>query len=93
MSEVKRGVPGPETAVEFIPATGAGGILRAVIPGGFLFWSELQGLFAWQDGTRVEYSGGDRQVSSGGRVWCFSGAPGEPAELGLQAAISPLRLN
>jgi hypothetical protein len=50
--------------------------------------------------VRIDYSGGDRQASDRNGLWTHGGSAsvqardaGWPAELGLQAALDPARLN
>lgn len=65
-------------------------------PTGEFAFSDTGGLYQWHQGQRTDYSGGDRQHSSDGRMWNFGGgnAPRPtPAHLGLMSALDPARKN
>jgi len=85
----------------------------AKLPAGEFGYSDAQGLYEWRrvpfdwpegPGTmlvRIDYSGGDRQAASGGRMHTRNSPPDvqarklgpEPHELGFQAAVDPVRMN
>lgn len=76
----------------------------AKTPGGEFAYGDAGGLYEWRHmdvgGTerlvRIDYTGGDRQASSGGGLWHRSGPPAglpAPALLGFRAALDPVRMS
>ncbi len=90
-------------ALQFHPIT-PGAKVYAQTPSGELAFGDSQGLYEWRNGVRIDYTGGDRQGSSGGQMWT-SGPVGMdptpealrhaagPKRRGFQAALSRRRLN
>lgn len=62
--------------------------------GEFAF-SDTQGLYQWHDGHRIQFTGGDRQHSSDGRMWHFGDETLQPtpAYLGFVHALHQARWN
>lgn len=61
--------------------------------GEFAF-SDHQGLYQWHQGTRIAYSGGDRQCSSEGEMWQLgSEHAAQPTYFGYIYAMSESRRN
>lgn len=62
-----------------------GAKLYARTPRGEIAFGEHGGLYEWVGGRRVDYSGGDQQVSSDGSLWSPSGAS-SPVRAGFREA-------
>lgn len=72
----------------------AGDKRYAQTPMGELAYSDAQGLYEWHGGHRIDYSGGDKQCSSGGVRWTIGvpqGAGAQAKAAGRAAALDMAR--
>lgn len=54
-------------------------------PAGELAFGDHQGLYAWTNGQRIDYTGGDKQAAIGGRMLQLSAQP-DPRARGIASA-------